>query len=111
MEDKQIFEMILQEMSKISDDIEMMKSDIENIKCNIYIFRFSAEKIENRTLNTDLVLENETNKRLKKLEQSHTDLLQIIYSKTKQIEKIETELSQIKGYVQNIQKVPNKKGQ
>lgn len=109
MEDTQIFEMILHEMAKMSDNIEMMKSDIKSIKDDIYIFRFNAEKIENRTLNTDLVLENETNRRLKKLDQSHKDLLQLIYSKTNQIENIETELSQIKEYVQNMQKAPDKK--
>lgn len=109
MEDKQIFEMLLHEIAKMSDDIEMMKSDINSIKTDIYIFRYSAEKIENRTLNTDLILEHETNKRLKKLDQSHKDLLQIIYSKTNQIENIAAELAQIKAFVQNMQKAPDKK--
>ena len=81
MEEKQMLQLIYDELrgvkedvSGIKEEISEMKEDISGMKEEIAVIKKDVSKLENKVTDIQLTLENETNRNIRIVAEGHIDL-------------------------------------
>lgn len=74
MTDSQKLDLLLSEMKEVKTDVRTLKEDVQTLKGNVQTLNEKTDAIENRVINTELILENEIRVNIMRVAEGHLDL-------------------------------------
>lgn len=79
MTDSQKLDLLLSEMKEVKTDVRTLKEDVQTLKGNVQTLNEKTDAIENRVINTELILENEIRVNIMRVAEGHLDLSRILH--------------------------------
>lgn len=74
MTDSQKLDLLLSEMKEVKTDVRTLKEDVQTLKGDVQTLNEKTDAIENRVINTELILENEIRVNIMRVAEGHLDL-------------------------------------